>query len=127
MHFRLARAVICLQLLFLIPIDCRAQTSRESKIWDRTIATQPFDKTPFRQINVPEWVQETTGVGYTFSVMNAEQRRKATAAGVTISELGFVDPFYAYYDSRLLAKRSPHMPLDRIDKDVAEYKRLGVR
>jgi hypothetical protein len=30
---------------------------------------------------------------------------------VTISEMGFVDPFYAYYDSRLLKKRSPHVPL----------------
>ena len=36
--------------------------------------------------------------------------------GVTISEMGFVDPFYAYYDSKLLKRRSPHVPLDRVWK-----------
>ena len=41
--------------------------------------------------------------------------------------MGFVDPFYAYYDSKLLKKRSPHVPADRLAKDIAEYKRLGVR
>ena len=41
--------------------------------------------------------------------------------------MGFVDPFYAYYDSKLLKRRSPHVPLDRLPKDIAEYKRLGVR
>ena len=41
--------------------------------------------------------------------------------------MGFVDPFYAYYDSKLLKRRSPHVPLDRLPKDIAEYKKLGVR
>jgi hypothetical protein len=41
--------------------------------------------------------------------------------------MGFVDPFYAYYDSKLLQRRSPHVPLDRLEKDIAEYKWLGVR
>ncbi|HSG70011.1 MAG TPA: hypothetical protein VLA12_06320, partial [Planctomycetaceae bacterium] len=41
--------------------------------------------------------------------------------------MGFVDPFYAYYDSKLLKRRSPHVPPERLERDIAEYKRLGVR
>src|SRR4029453_9951068 len=79
-------------------------------IWGRTILKQPFDKEPFREVRVPAWVEETLGVGYTLSGMTFEQRQRAAEAGVTLSEIGFVDPFYAYYDSKLLAKRSPHVP-----------------
>ncbi len=96
-------------------------------IWDRRIMGQPSDKVPFHQVRIPEWVRETVGVGYTLSGMNTRQREAAAAAGVTISELIFVDPYYPYYDSKLLKKRSPHVPLTRIRKDVAEYKRLKVR
>ncbi|MBN1341397.1 MAG: hypothetical protein JXQ73_01890 [Phycisphaerae bacterium] len=88
---------------------------------------QPFDKGPFREIRIPGWVQETVGVGYTLSGMSTAQREAAAAAGVTISEMGFVDPYYPYYDSKLLHKRSPHVPLERIHKEVAEYKRLKIR
>jgi hypothetical protein len=41
--------------------------------------------------------------------------------------MGFVDPFYAYYDSKLLKRRSPHVPPERLEKDIAEYQKLGVR
>jgi hypothetical protein len=101
--------------------------SNAAEIWDRAILKQPFDKDPFHQIRIPGWVEDTVGVGYTLSGMTTEQRQKAAAAGVTISELIFVDPLYPYYDSRLLKKRSPHVPLDRLRKDVAEYQRIGLR
>lgn len=96
-------------------------------IWGRVILPQPHDKGPFHEINLPEWVQDTTGVGYTMSVMNSADRKAAAELGATISEVGFVDPFYAYYDSKLLKRRSPHVPLERIEKDIAEYAKLGVR
>ena len=96
-------------------------------IWDKPIMAQPFEKGPFRQIRIPKWVEETVGCGYTLSVMDSKSRAAAAAHGVSISEMGFVDPFYAYYDSRLLKKRSPHVPLERLPQDIAEYKRLGVR
>ena len=96
-------------------------------IWGEEIMKQPFDTGPFRQIRIPGWVQETTGCGYTLSGMDAKSRATAVAHGVTISEMGFVDPFYAYYDSKLLRKRSPHVPLGRLEHDIAEYKRLGIR
>ncbi len=96
-------------------------------IWGRQILAQPFDAQPFREIRIPAWVQETIGCGYTLSVMDTAARERAVAHGVKISEMGFVDPFYAYYDSKLLERRSPHVPLDRLPKDIAEYKRLGVR
>jgi hypothetical protein len=78
-------------------------------------------------VKLPAWVQDTIGAGYTLSGMNTAQRTEAVKHGVTISELGFVDPFYPYYDSKLLKKRSPHVPLDRLQKEIAEYKRLGIR
>ncbi len=88
---------------------------------------QPFDKAAFREVRIPEWVEQTIGCGYTLSAMDSAQRERAAKAGVTLSEMGFVDPFYAYYDSKLLERRSPHVPLERLPKDIAEYKRLGVR
>jgi len=96
-------------------------------IWGRVILPQPHDKGLFREVKLPAWVQETTGVGYTLSAMNSADRKAAAEMGVTISELGFVDPFYAYYDSKLLTRRSPHVPLERLEKDIAEYQRLGIR
>ena len=99
----------------------------EGDIWDAEVMAQPFDTTPFRRVKVPGWVQETVGCGYTLSVMDSKARAAAASHGVTISELGFVDPFYAYYDSKLLKRRSPHVPPDRLAKDVAEYRTLGVR
>ena len=104
-----------------------AADANQPDIWGHTILPQPFEKGPFREVKVPAWVQNTTGAGYTLSVMNSAQRKEAAGAGVTISEVGFVDPFYAYYDSKLLKRRSPHVPLDRVKKDVAEYQKLGVR
>lgn len=107
--------------------DVKVQAQQPDTIWDRQILSQPFDRQPFRQVAVPEWLQETLGCGYTLSVMSTEQRERAAAHGVSISEMGFVDPFCAYYDSKLLKRRSPHVPLDRLEHDIAEYKRLGVR
>lgn len=78
-------------------------------------------------VAIPAWVRETTGVGYTLSGMTREAREEAVRHGVTISEMNFVDPFYPYYDSRLLRRRSPHVPVERIREEIAEYRRLGVR
>jgi hypothetical protein len=103
-----------------------AQADRDA-IWGREIMKQPFDREPFREIRIPGWVEETTGCGYTLSVMDSAGRAAAKRHGVTISEVGFVDPFYAYYDSTLLKRRSPHVPLGRVEKDIAEYRRLGIR
>jgi hypothetical protein len=112
--------------LALCASPCFAQRERPD-IWGKEILKQPFDDRPFRQIKIPAWVQETIGCGYTLSVMDGKARAAARAHGVTLSEIGFVDPLYAYYDSKLLKKRSPHVPLDRLAKDIDEYKRLGVR
>lgn len=120
-------ALILLVCLTAMPSLSNSEEPPRSSIWGRAIAAEPFDKVPFREIRVPEWVQETVGVGYTLSVQNAEQRQRAVKAGVTISELGFVDPFHVFYDSKLLKRRSPHVAADSVDKEVAEYRRLGLR
>lgn len=118
-----------LSLLLMLVFSTVAQAAEppNPSIWGPAIMPQPFDTAPFHEIKIPRWVQETIGCGYTLSVMDSASREKAAAHGVTISEMGFVDPFYAYYDSRLLKRRSPHVPLDRLTKDIAEYQRLGVR
>lgn len=113
---------VALALVFLIKL-----TTRADDIWSTSILAQPFDKQPYRAIRIPSWVEDTIGVGYTLSGMNTEQRQRAMAAGVTISELGFVDPLFVYYDSKLLKKRSPHVPPGHVEKEVAEFKRLGLR
>ena len=77
------------------------------------VLAQPFDKAPFHAVQVPEWVQNTLGAGYTLSGMDTAQRERAAAAGVTLSEMGFVDPFFTYYPSKLLERRSPHVPPER--------------
>ncbi len=103
---------------------------RENKaggVWAETVLKQPFDAGPFRAVSIPAWVRETAGCGYTLSVMDGKARAAAAKHGVTISEVGFVDPFYAYYDSKLLKRRSPHVPPGRVRKDLEEYRRLGVR
>ncbi len=117
---------LALFLSVVFPRALLAQTPADA-IWDKPILAQPFDTAPFRQVKIPDWVWETSGVGYTLSNQNSVQRAKAAAAGVTISEMGFVDPFYPYYDSKLLTRRSPHVPLGRLEQDIAEYKRLGIR
>src|SRR3954465_9125483 len=119
-------------LLFLALGLCFAQVAETApkpaaSIWGDPVAKQPFDNQPFRPIKVPAWLEDTVGCGYTLSVMDRKGRVAAAKHGVTISEMGFVDPFYAYYDSKLLKRRSPHVPAGRLEKDIAEYKELGVR
>ena len=127
MQSSLFRAPLLAVLWFSsFPAVSFAQSDKPA-LWDRPIMSQPFEKGQFRQIRIPKWVEETVGCGYTLSVMDGKSRAAAAAHGVSISEMGFVDPFYAYYDSRLLKKRSPHVPLERLPQDIAEYKRLGVR
>src|SRR5262245_44831833 len=59
--------------------------------------------------------------------MTPAMRERAKAAGVAISELGFVDPLYVYYESALLKRRSPHVPKDQVEREIAAYRKLGVR
>jgi hypothetical protein len=113
-------------VLSILPIPANAQ-EKTVGIWDETIMAQPFDVRPFRQIKIPKWVRETVGYGYTLSVMDAKGRADAASHGVTISEMGFVNPFFACYDSKLLKTRSPDFPAGRLEREIEEYKRLGVR
>ena len=122
----MVRKILALLLWsMMVPATPARAQPDDSGIWGAAIMAQPFDTVPFRAVKIPEWVKETTGCGYTLSVLDSAAR--AAAHGVTISEIGFVDPFYAYYDSKLLKRRNPAVSLDRLERDIAEYKRLGVR
>ncbi len=96
-------------------------------LWGKTLPAQPFDTQPFREVALPDWLEETTRVTYCFSVMSAAMRDRATQAGSQVSEMGFVSPFYANYPSDILKKRDPNLPADYIDKEIADYKRRHVR
>lgn len=122
MHVRIPSA-----LIVLVTAALRLVAQERPPIWDREVMPQPFDAKPFHRIRIPGWVEGTSGCGYTLSVMDSNVRAQAAAHGVTISEMGFVDPYYAYYDSKLLKRRSPHVPPGKLEKDIAEYKKLGVR
>lgn len=112
--------------LFFLAGSSLAQAPASS-IWGKSLMPQPFDANPLRPIEIPSWVQDTLGCGYTLSVMQSADRAKAVEHGVTISELGFVDPFYVYYPSRLLSRRSPYVAAGKLQEEIAEYQRLGVR
>src|SRR5438105_11277044 len=105
------RLFAAVALLAFLGSPALAQDKPKPPIWDdRPVMPQPFDTKPFHRIRIPAWVQDTVGCGYTLSVMDSAARANAAKHGVTISEMGFVDPFYAYYDSKLLKRRSPHVP-----------------
>ena len=105
----------------------KAATPPAESIWGRTVGAQPFDSESFREIAIPDWLRETAGVGYTLSGQSEEARAAAAAAGVTISEMGFVNPFFANYDSQLIRRRDPSLPADYISREIASYRRHGVR
>lgn len=117
----------CYYVLCAVLFLHTAGAQQTPSIWESPTLPQPFDRTAFSPIRLPDWVLGTVGVGYTLSGQNFQQRERAAKAGVTISELNFVDPFYPYYDSRLLQKRSPHVAPGRLEKDIAEYRQLGIR
>ena len=62
------RALSILTVVLLCRTTCLGQQPANSEIWGRQILPQPFEKGPFRQINVPAWLEGTCGVGYTLSV-----------------------------------------------------------
>src|SRR4029450_3430359 len=124
--FRVALILLCIGVA-RGSASLPAREPGAASIWDRPVMSQPFELQPFHEVRIPAWLLGTTGVGYALSGQSAAQRQRAVDLGVTISELGFVDPFYAYYDSTLLKRRSPHVAEGHVDKEVAEYRRLGIR
>jgi hypothetical protein len=125
-HSRLRLHASSLALVILVVCPGPNPAKAQDRIWDRVISSQPFDTQPFRQVRVPEWLEGTIGCGYTLSMMDTAARTAAASHGVTISEMGFVNPFFACYDSQLITRRSADYPPGRIERDIAEYKNLGV-
>ena len=106
-------------LLLTLPSSSRAD------IWGKPIMGLQFDRTPFREIKIPTWVEDlTTNLYGTFG---AGEYELAGKLGVQIAEISFVDPVYVNYDSELLHNRNPNMSVDRIKQAIAEYKKRGIR
>lgn len=116
-------SVMAFMGMILMP-HCHAEAPG---IWGKGILLQPFEKQPFHEIAIPKWLEETTLVTYCLSGMDAAGRDRAKAHGAQISELGFADPWFVYFDSQILKKRSPHVPADRVETEIAEYRKRGIR
>jgi hypothetical protein len=99
----------------------------DDAIWADAVMKQPFDKQPFRAVRIPAWLRQTAGAGYTMSVSTTEGRQRAAAAGVTLSELGFYGTTHCFYESQYLKRRHPEVTEEHVRKDIAEYRRLGIR
>lgn len=108
------------------PRPVSAQNAAPS-IWGDVVMKQPFDHAPFREIRIPDWLEETTRLTYCFSVSSPAMRDRATRAGSQMSEMGFVNPLFVNYPSALLTKHDANLPADYIDKEIADYKRRHVR
>ena len=85
MRYRLRASLLSVLVIGRI-VQVGLALGDEPTIWDRQIVAQPFDTVPLRQIKIPAWVEDTIGCGYTLSDMDTAAR------GVTLSEMGFVDP-----------------------------------
>lgn len=126
---------LCLSILLftwailLLPIAAWSQNAAKPppSIWSDVIASQAYDRQPFHEIAVPDWLQEFTGLTYCFSVMGVPERDKATLAGSRMSEMGFVNPFAVNYPSAFLSRHDANLPLDYIDKEIADYKKRHTR
>ena len=120
------RASIILYVLFC-GTACFAQSPADSKIWGRQISRSRLRKSRSGKSTSPTGLKRLAASVIRYRCNRKPNAQRAVKAGVTISEMGFVDPFYAYYDSKLLKRRNPHVPLDRLEKEVAEYRGSGVR
>ena len=65
----------------VLPITSAWAQPDDSGIWGEAIMAQPFDTVPFRAVKIPEWVKETTGCGYTLSVLDSSGRARAAVHG----------------------------------------------
>ncbi len=122
----LIRCISLLGLLVFIAPIASAQTV-PSSAWSDSLPIETGEQAPFHEVRIPAWVENMTRLTYCFSVIDAQTRDRATAAGSEMSEMGFVNPFYVNYDSAYLHNRDPNLPKDYISKEIADYKRRHVR
>ena len=109
-------------------LACCAAVPCRGEIYEPTaMPAEPSQVGEFKPIAVPKWVEDLPTVCYTLSAMPGAMREELAAAGGGISEVGFVDPTHVYYESKFLKNRSPHRPADYIEKEIADYDRLGLK
>jgi len=65
-------------LVFLAVTTAVFSQTRPAKpappLWGKALPAQPFDTQTFREIALPDWLEETTRVTYCYSVMSAAMR-----------------------------------------------------
>ena len=95
-----------------------------SPIWGKPIMPQTFDKQPFGEVKLPDWLWDITR--YTFCVAGEKDFAAAAKAGSQMVEVAFGDPQWVYYDSKLLARKAGSTG-DPAAERLALCKRYNVR
>ena len=89
--------------------------------------SQPFEARPFQAIKVPDWVKADSRLRlHTLSDGSARAGRGGGARGDDQRD-GVRRPVLRLLRQQAPQKRSPQFPPGRLEKEIAEYKRLGVR
>jgi hypothetical protein len=86
---------------------------------------QLYDKEPFRQIKIPDWLEDTTRVVYTLTQFDIY--KEAAEAGAQLGEMSFVDTGWVNYKSRFLEKSNPHLKPGQLERQIEGYKKNGIR
>ncbi len=120
-----SRAVVLLTVLALLGGLTAAQAAGD--IWGDVIMKQPFDTQPFREVKVPQWVDDLQVICYGLPPTDSEKFADWVKTGVDTGCVFFASPIYACYESKYLTKIHPSVPLDQIPKDIAAYKKAGIR
>ncbi|MEI6913621.1 MAG: hypothetical protein WCL39_00655 [Armatimonadota bacterium] len=116
---RVALFVFGIATLCLIAVGPAACADAPGKTWGEPLIKEPFDKSPFRPVEIPAWLEDVTA--YIFSSPEEAVEFKAQMAPLGI---GGID--YVYYPSKLLPM-APGTDPNEMQKKVDAFKKAGIR
>ena len=96
-------------------------------IWGRTIMKQPFDKTAFREVKVPGWVEDLTTICYRLPGTDDATLARLVKDGVQTGCLFFAEPTHVCYHSKYLKNVSPYYPPEKLEADYAALVKHGIK
>lgn len=106
-----------------LALAAAGQAASAQQIWGKATMKQPFDKEPFREVRIPDWLNETTR--FVHGIAETDSWDEAAKAGAQMTEVFFGDARGAKYPSKLLPVH-PDSP-DSAPKHLAECKKRGIR
>ncbi|MEI6914700.1 MAG: ThuA domain-containing protein [Armatimonadota bacterium] len=97
------------------------------EIWGDTIMKQPFDKAPYREIKVPDWVSDLNTVCYGVPPYASKEFATMVKDGMQTACVFFADPINACYDSQYLKKRNLSYTEELLRKDYDAFNKAGLK